>query len=177
MAVAHRMYARALFEAAQEHGRLEQVREELSDFAAATREVPELGALLRNRELDPRAKMGALAAVLDGADELVRNFVLVVVQRGRASQLDEIEREFERLVAAEQGRLEVELTTAVELSDEEAARIVRQIEQASGRTVEATRRVDPSMIGGIILQAGSQRVDASVRGRLQRLRHELTTRS
>ena len=71
----------------------------------------------------------------------------------------------------------MELTTAVELSDEEAADVVRQIEQVSGRTVEATRRVDPDLIGGLVLQAGTLRVDASVRGRLERLRHELVTRS
>ena len=57
----------------------------------------------------------------------------------------------------------------------EAASIVAQIEQSSGRKVEATRKVDPELVGGMILQAGSLRVDASVRGRLQRLRHELAT--
>jgi F-type H+-transporting ATPase subunit delta len=171
------MYARALFDAAKENGRLEAVSEELEDFVSATRDVPELGALLRNPELDPRAKREALADVLAGADELVRNFVLLTVEKGRAAELDEIAREFEQLVAAEQGRLEVELTTAHELSDEEAERIVTQIEQASGRTVAATRRVDPALIGGIVLQAGSMRVDASVRGRLERLRHELLSRS
>jgi F-type H+-transporting ATPase subunit delta len=170
------MYARALFAAARDHGRIGPVREELSDFARAARDVPELGALLRDPELDPRAKGQALDEVLGEADELVRNFLLLLVEKGRATQLDEIEREFEALVAAEERRLEVDLTTAVELSDEEARDIVRQIEQAAGRTVEATRSVDPALIGGIVLQAGTLRVDASVRGRLERLRHDLVTR-
>ena len=78
-------------------------------------------------------------------------------------------------MAAEERRLTVELTTAYELSDDEAQQIVGQIERASGRPVEATRSVDPNLIGGIILQAGSLRVDASVRSRLERLRRELTT--
>ena len=69
--------------------------------------------------------------------------------------------------------MQVELTTAHELSDEDAAAIVKRIEESSGRRVEATRRVDPSLVGGVILQAGSLRVDASVRGRLERLRREL----
>jgi F0F1-type ATP synthase, delta subunit (mitochondrial oligomycin sensitivity protein) len=69
----------------------------------------------------------------------------------------------------------VDLTTAYELSDEDAQRIIGQIEQASGRPVDATRSVDPSLIGGLVLQAGSMRVDASVRGRIERLRRELTT--
>jgi F-type H+-transporting ATPase subunit delta len=171
------MYARALFDAAKDAGRLETVREELDDFVTAAAEVPELAALLENPQLDPRAKIDALQDVLGEADELVRNFLLVVVEKGRATQLAEIAREFEQLVAAEAGRLEVELTTARSLSDDEAERIVSQIEQASGRSVVASRRVDPSLIGGIVLQAGSLRVDASVRGRLERLRHELVTRA
>jgi F-type H+-transporting ATPase subunit delta len=173
VAAAHRIYARALFEAAREQGRLSEVRDDLADFARATEEVPELAALLSTRELDPRARAGALEDLLGGADELVRNFLLLVSEKGRAAALPEIARELERMVAEEEGRIEVELTTAVELSDEEAAEIVAQIERAAGRTVDATRRVDPELIGGLILQAGSFRVDASVRGRLQGLRHEL----
>jgi F-type H+-transporting ATPase subunit delta len=151
------------------------VREELDDFVAAVREVPELRELLRNPQLDPRAKRAALEGLLEGADELLRNFLLLTLEKGRAAQIDEIHREFERLVAAAERRLTVELTTARELSDREAQGILEQIEQASGRTVEATRRVDADLIGGLVLQAGSMRVDASVRGRLERLRQELTT--
>ena len=175
MAVAHRMYARALFESAKEKGRLATVREELADFVAAVDQVPELDALLRNPQLDPRAKAQALDEVLGGADELVRNFLLLTVEKNRAGQLREIHREFERLVAQEERRLTVELTTAYDLTDDEARQIIAQIEQASGRPVDATRNVDPDLIGGIVLQAGSLRVDASVRGRLERLRRELTT--
>lgn len=167
------MYARALFEATKEAGRLDIVQEELADFVQATQDVPELGALLRNPQLEPRAKSAALEDLVGEADELVRNFLLILVEKGRAAQLDEIAREFEALVAQDARRLAVELTTAYELSDDEAGAIVRQIEQASGRSVDATRRVDPELIGGIVLQAGSMRVDASVRGRLQRLRQAL----
>jgi F-type H+-transporting ATPase subunit delta len=100
-----------------------------------------------------------------------------VAEKGRAGEIEEIYRELDVLVAAEQGRLNVELTTAYELTDEEADSILKKIEAASGRTVEATRRVDPALIGGIVLQAGSLRVDASVRGRLNRLRSALSTGS
>jgi F-type H+-transporting ATPase subunit delta len=177
MAVAHRIYARALFDAAKEEGRLERVREDLGDFVAAVEEVPELRELLRNPQVDPRARAAALDDVLGDADELVRNFLRLLSEKGRSGQIEEIHREFERLVAADERRLEVELTTARELSDAEERRILEQIEQASGRKVDATRSVDPDLIGGVVLQAGSLRVDASVRGRLERLRHELVTRS
>jgi F-type H+-transporting ATPase subunit delta len=173
VAVAHRIYADALFQAALEQGRLEKVREDLGDFVAAVDAVPELAALLTNPELDRGQRRAALEGVLEGGDELVRNFVLLTAEKNRAGQIGEIFREFERLVALQERRLEVELTTAVELSDDEAQSIVSQIEQAAGRAVEATRSVDPDLVGGFVLQAGSFRVDASVRGRLERLRHEL----
>ena len=173
MAVVARTYARALFEAAKDAGRVEPVRDELATFVEAVDEVPELRSLIRNPELDPLTKANALDAVLAEADELLRNFVRVVTQKGRAAQLDEIAREYEALVAADEQILSVELTTAYELSDEEAAAIVQQIEQASGRRVEAARTVDPNLIGGLVLKAGSLEVDSSVRGRLDRLRREL----
>ena len=153
------------------------MREELGDFVAAIEEVPELRELLRNPQVDPRARAAALDDVLGDADELIRNFLRLLAAKGRSGQIEQIHEEFERLAAAEERRLEVELTTAHLLSDEDERHIVEQIERASGRKVEATRNVNPDLIGGVVLQAGSLRVDASVRGRLERLRHELVTRS
>jgi F-type H+-transporting ATPase subunit delta len=175
VAVAQRMYARALFEAAQERGKLEDVAEQLAALATAFDEVPELRRFLRNPEVDPPEKANVLVEITAGADELVRNFVRLTAEKGRAGEISEIEEEFRALVDRAQNRLAVELTTAHELSDEDARAIVETIEQASGRTVEATRSVDSSLIGGIVLQIGSFRADGSVRGRLERLRHELAT--
>ena len=169
MSVVDRVYARALFEAAQEKGRLEPVRDQLEQVVAAAAEVPELRELLRNPQLDPRARAAALEDVLAGGDELLRNFLLVLVDKGRIGELEVIAEEFERLVAVSEGVLSAELTTAIELSDDDERRLLKQIEDASGRKVEATRHVDPGLIGGIVLQVGSHRLDASVRGRLDRL--------
>jgi F-type H+-transporting ATPase subunit delta len=173
VAVVARTYARALFDAAKEHGRIDEIREQLDTFAATIREVPELQAVIRNPQLDPPAKAEALAAVLEGADELLRNFTRMVAQKGRAPLLEEIAREYNALVALEAQILNVELTTAFELSDNQADSIVKQIEQASGRRVEASRAVDPELIGGVVLKVGTLEVDSSVRGRLDRLRREL----
>jgi F-type H+-transporting ATPase subunit delta len=173
MSVVDRVYARALFEAAQEKGRLEPVRDQLEQVVAAAAEVPEVRDLLRNPQLDPRARAAALEDVLAGGDELLRNFLLLLVDKGRIGELEVIAQEFERLVAASEGVLSAELTTAIELSDDDERRLLKQIEDASGRKVEATRRVDPGLIGGIVLQVGSHRLDASVRGRLDRLRRTL----
>jgi F-type H+-transporting ATPase subunit delta len=175
LSAVHRTYAHALFAAAKEEDRLERVHEELSDFAAAVAEVPELRAVLRNPQVEPREKAQILEQLLGDADEIIRNFLMLTAEKGRIADIEEIALEFERLMAREERRLDVELTTAYELSDKEAQEIIEQIEEASGRKVEATRNVDPDLIGGVVLQAGSLRVDASVRGRLERLRRELVT--
>jgi F-type H+-transporting ATPase subunit delta len=175
MAVAHRMYARALFQAAKDVDRLEPVAEDFAALAALLEDAPELRSFLRNPQIDPSEKAEVLAQVAAEADELVRNFLRLVAEKGRAGELAEIATELEALVAREQGRLNVELTTAVELTDEEARSIVETIERASGRTVEATRSVDPSLVGGVVLQIGTFLADGSVRGRLERLRRELAT--
>jgi len=149
------------------------VSEELADFAAAVHDVPELRTALRNPQLDPRTKVAVLDELLSGSEELIRNFLRLVAEKGRIGEIEQIATEFDRLMAIEERRLKVELTTARELSEQEARDLLHQIEEASGRTVEATRKVDPTLIAGFVLQAGSLRVDASVRGRLQGLREEL----
>ena len=150
------------------------MREAFGDFAAALEESPELQAVLRNPQLESSAKAAILADLAGDEEPLFKNFLLLVTEKGRAGQLQEMAGEFERLMAREERRLSVELTTARELTDDEAKTIVAQIEDAAGgRTVEATRSVDPEILGGIVVQAGSYRVDASVRGRLERLRQTL----
>ncbi len=177
MAVADRVYAEALLEAARDQEKVEEVREELGEFVAAVGASDELRSLLRNPQIEPYVKRDALAVALGDAEPLVRNFLLLLAEKGRIAEVDEIQGELERLIALQERVLELELTTAVELSDKEAAKLVGQIEQAAGRKVEATRSIDPDLIGGIVIQAGSQRLDASVRGRLDQLRQELTARS
>jgi F-type H+-transporting ATPase subunit delta len=175
LAVAQRMYARALFEAAQEADRVDAVSADLAAFGQAMEDVPELRAFLRNPQIEPAGKATVLEQLAADADELVRNFVRLAAEKGRAGELQEFSEELDALVAQAQNRLSVELTTSYELSDAEAKSIVQTIEEASGRKVEATRSVDPGLIGGIVLQIGSHRADGSVRGRLERLRHELAT--
>jgi F-type H+-transporting ATPase subunit delta len=154
------------------------VREQLEDLVHALDDVDELSALLENPEIESHMKARVLDEVLGGADELVRNFVRLVIEKGRAGEIREIAADFETLVAIEEKILDVELTTAYELTDADFDRIRTDIEQKSGRKVQASRTVDPDLIGGIVLQAGSMRLDASVRGRLERLRQQLaTTRS
>jgi F-type H+-transporting ATPase subunit delta len=177
VAVAHRVYAEALLSAAKEGNALARVREDFADFIAAVEASDELRDFLRNPQIEPGVKRQVLESVLEGAAEPFVNFARLLAEKNRAADAADVHREFERLIAEEERVLELELTTAVELSDEEAAKIIDEFERAAGRKVEATRDVDPSLIGGLVVQAGSVRLDASVRGRLDQLREELTTRS
>ncbi len=176
MAVAERIYAKALFDAAKDAGRLPQVRGDLAELVEAAEASPELHGLLQNPQIDRRAKQAGLDAVFGDAEAVFRNFLRLLTQKSRLGQVAEIRRQFERLVAEEERILEVELVTAHALSPAEADEIIAKIAQASGRKVEVTRSVDPSLIGGMVLHAGSFRADASVRGRLNSLRQELAVR-
>ena len=148
------------------HPQLQQLRDAIAN-------APDLAALLDNPEIDSRLKADVLGDVAKGSDELIVNFLRLVAEKGRAAEIAEIADELDALVAAAQRILDVEMTTATELSEDHYAKVISQIESASGRKVQASRKVDPDLIGGIVLQAGSMRLDASVRGRLDRLRNDL----
>ena len=177
MAVVHRVYAEALLEAAKDQKAVEPIRKEYGEFVAALAGSEELRSFLRNPQIETRAKREALEQLLSGANENFLNFLRLLAEKGRIGEVEEMHKEWERLLAAEERVLGLELTTAVELSEKETAEIVRQIEKASGRKVEAKRSVDPDLLGGIVIQAGSQRLDASVRNRLEQLREELLERA
>jgi F-type H+-transporting ATPase subunit delta len=176
MSVADRVYARALYDAALERGRVKEVQSQLGDVAEAMAEVPALRSVLGNPQVDAESKAAVLEAAAEQPDELLTNFLRLVSAKGRAGSIPSIYAELERIIAHAEGQLKVTVTTAYELSDEEAKGILESIERASGRRVEAERKVDPRLIGGLVLQAGSLRADASVRGRLERMKQELRTR-
>jgi F-type H+-transporting ATPase subunit delta len=176
--IVERKYAQALYEAALDRERLSEVRSGLADFLEAEREVPELATVLANPALDSASKAALLDDLSTGDEPLVRNFLRLLAEKTRIAALEEIVSEFEALVATGEKRLRVVVTTAHELSEEEARSLVSRIEAATGSRVEARRHVDPSLLGGVIVQAGSLRFDASVRGRIEKLRTELVeTRS
>jgi len=176
MSVADRTYARALYNAALDADKVKDVQAELGAVASAMAELPELRSVVGNPQLDAGSKAAVLEAAAGEPSELTSNFLRLVADKGRAGTIEGIHAEYERIVAIAEGQLTVELTTAYELSDQEAKEIVSQIERASGRSVEAVRKVDPGLIGGIVLQAGSLRADASVRGRLERMKQDLLVR-
>jgi F-type H+-transporting ATPase subunit delta len=124
------------------------------------------------------AESALIDDLLAGTQPVLRNFLRLLAEKERLTELREIGHEFEALVAAGEKRLRVTVTTARELPEEEAGALRSRIESATGRPVEARYRVDPELIGGLVVEAGSLRLDSSIRGRIERLRSELVeTRS
>ena len=152
------------------------MHEQLTDFVARSTRCPSSARCSRapssTRARRPRCSSRCSATPTSSSATSSGS----LAEKGRAGEIHEIAREFEALVAQDQGILDVELTTAVELSQNDFDELVARIGRASGRKVRASRAVDPGLVGGLVLQIGSRRLDASIRGRLERLRQELTTR-
>jgi F-type H+-transporting ATPase subunit delta len=166
-------YAEALYESAVSGGVVEDVRRDLAAFTEAIDGDTELGRVLTNPEIETRAKKAAVATLSEGAAPLVRNFLQLLLDRGRVHAVGDIRAAFEEHVAAAAGRIDVCAVTAVPLDDALRARMVERITQQTGLTVDLSEEVDPAILGGLVLRVGGVVLDASVRQRLAELRRRL----
>jgi F-type H+-transporting ATPase subunit delta len=170
-------YAEALFEAARERDELEEALEELKDFANALEESEELRLFFYGGQIPEREKRRAIDALTEGMSLSTRNFLKVLSDNGREEILEEVLLRYEELVKEHLGRVEVEVTTAVELTDEELDRMKERLGRSlEGREVTLQTSVDPDVLGGAVFRFGGRMVDSSVRGRLQGLREEMLER-
>ena len=170
-------YAEALFEAAREREELEEVVGDLEDFAQALRENEELRLFFYGGQVPEREKRRAIDALTEDMALSTRNFLKVLSDNGREEILEEVLARYEELVKEHLGRVEVEVTTAVELSDEEQERIGDRLKELlEGREVILNTSVNPDLLGGAVFRFGGRMVDSSVRGRLQGLREEMLER-
>jgi F-type H+-transporting ATPase subunit delta len=170
-------YAEALFEAARERDELEAVVEDLEEFTTALEESEELRLFFYGGQIPEREKRRAIDALTEGMTRSTTNFLKVLTDNGREEILDEIFLRYEELVKEHLGRVEVEVTTAVELTDEELDRIKERLGRSlEGREVILLTNVDPNILGGAVFRFGGRMVDSSVRGRLASLREEMLER-
>lgn len=167
-------YAEALYEAAADRGQVREVSADLAELRRAVRENRELAGLLENPEIETRVKKDVMATLLAGATPLVANFVQVLLDRGRAEELEAIGEAFDERVAEAEGRLQVVVRTAVPLPDDLREVVVTRLEGQAGRPVDVETVVDPDIIGGIVIETGGSVIDASVRQRLDDLRRSMT---
>ncbi|MDW5596630.1 ATP synthase F1 subunit delta [Conexibacter stalactiti] len=164
------VYSRALFEVAKEQGKLDIVREQLGQFADALEQNRDLAVFFFSPYFSTDEKKEGLTKAVEGADEIFVNFLETLLERHRMPAIYRIRAEYERLWDEENKLLPVEVTSAIDLDEATVKSIGDRIGEQTGQRVELTSKVDPSILGGIVLRVGNQILDASIKHRLDQLR-------
>jgi ATP synthase F1 delta subunit len=167
------VYARSLFAAAQEQDKLDVVRDQLGEISDAIAEDHDLQVFFFSPSLSSEDKKEGLEKAITGADDLVANFLELLVENHRMAALFKIRREYDALWDKENELLPVTITSAVELDDKTVKQIGDEIAEQTGRKVELSADVDPDVLGGLVVRVGNTVLDASVRRRLENLRREV----
>jgi F-type H+-transporting ATPase subunit delta len=171
-------YAGALFEAARERDELEQVLSDLGEFVAALHESEELRLFYYGGQVPVRQKRRAIDGLTEGMKISSTNFLKVLVDNGREEILDDVLGRYEQLVKDHLGRIEVGVTTAVELSPDQLDRLKERLGTVlEGKEVVLETDVDPELVGGAVFRFGGRMMDGSIRGRLESLREGMLERS
>jgi F-type H+-transporting ATPase subunit delta len=168
-----RVYARSLFEVALQQGKLDLIREQLGQLADALHDNRQLAVFFFSPYFSTAEKQDALARVLDGADESFLNFLSLLIENHRMPVIFRIRQQYEQLWEEENRMLPVEITSAVSLDEKTTEELGRTIGECAGRRVTLSSRVDPDILGGIILRVGNSILDASIRNRLEQLRRHV----
>jgi F-type H+-transporting ATPase subunit delta len=170
-----RVYARALYDAAREAGRVESVRRDMGAFAEAVATSRPLRDVLLDPQIDAAAKRRVLSELCRSGDKLVANTLHVLLDKGRMALVAEVQAELEAQAVVEAAVVEVEVTSAVDLHAEAETALVRRLEEALGRRVSLVKKVRPEIIGGLVLRVGDRVADATVLARIHQLRRRLET--
>jgi F-type H+-transporting ATPase subunit delta len=167
------VYGRSLFEVAREQDKLDLLREQLGQFADAVKDNRDLELFFFSPYFSTKEKQAGLEKVLDSADERLLNFLGLLIENHRMPVIFRIRREYDRLWEQENRLLPVVLTSAVELDEETTNSLSERIGERTGRTVTLTKRVEPDILGGIVVRVGNSILDASIRNRLEQLRTQV----
>jgi F-type H+-transporting ATPase subunit delta len=167
------VYARSLFEVAREQGKLDVLREQLAQLADALRENKDLEVFFFSPYFSTKEKQEALGKLLDGADEVLLNFLNLLIENHRMPVIFHIRRQYERRWDEENKTLPVEITSAIELDSAMTESLGKAIGERAGRKVQLASRVDPDILGGIVIRVGNSILDASIRSRLEQLRRQV----
>jgi len=165
-----RVYAAALFEAAQDAGRIKQVQDDLTQFAAALAGSSALRGALLDPQVARAGKQRVLVDLTAGADPLVVNALRLMLHKGRMALVAGVLADYERLAAEAARQVDVEVTSAVELTAPAERELVERVERATDRRVRLTKKIDENVIGGLVLRVGDVVLDASLRARVEQLR-------
>jgi ATP synthase F1 delta subunit len=167
------VYSRALFEVAKEQGVLDRVHDELGQFAGALDESRDLQVFFFSPYFSSQEKKDGIRSLIDGGEENFVRFLELLAERHRMPAIFRIRRDLDAMWRRENRLLPVSVTSAVELDAELVEGIGKRIEDQTGQRVDLSSRVDPDVLGGLVLQVGNMVLDASVRNRLERLRKQV----
>ena len=167
------VYARSLFEVAKENDKLDTIKEQLDQFADELDSNRDLQVYFFSPYFSSQEKKEGVGKVLEGADDYFVRFLELLAERHRLPAIYRIRREFDRLWAEENKQLPVTITSAVELEKDTVDDLGKRIEEQTGQTIDLTANVDPDLIGGLRMQVGNMVYDATIRGRLDKLRREV----
>ena len=170
--VAAKRYAQAAFQLAQEHDALDQWAQDFAQASSATSN-DEYRAFLEHAKVPLERKQALIAEALPDVSPLMRNLMAVLVSRGLVKQISDIELEYLSLLDKHRERIRVEVTAAVTLDDGQQANITRLLQDLTQRAVVLSTRVDPSILGGLILRIEDRLIDGSTRARLNGLRRNM----
>jgi len=168
-------YATALFELARDEKSIEAVKADLDKFDAMLSESADLKRLVRSPVFAADAQLKALSAVLDkaGISGVAANFLKVLTSNRRLFAVTDVIRAFGALVARFKGEASAEVTVAEPLSDKNLDALKAALKQVSGKDVTLNVKVDPSIIGGLVVKLGSRMVDSSLRTKLNSIKHAM----
>jgi ATP synthase F1 delta subunit len=164
------VYSRSLFEVAKEHDSLDEIHDQLGEFADALGENHDLQVFFFSPYFSSTEKQEGVKKVVTGGNEHFTRFLELLAERHRLPVIFRIRRAFDALWAKENKLLPVEIKSAVELADDTVKKIAKRIEEETGQKIELTRKVDPDVVAGLVIQVGNRVLDASVRARLEQLR-------
>jgi ATP synthase F1 delta subunit len=170
-----RVYAGSLFEVAKENDSLDSVREQLGEFADAVEENRDLQVFFFSPYFSSAEKREGIETAVSGADPELVNFLELLAEKHRMPAIFRIRRRFEELWAEENRRLEVRLTSAVQLDPAVVERVGSEIERQTDRTIDLSADVDEEILGGLVLRVGNMVLDASLRSKLEKLRKEVAS--
>ena len=167
------VYARSLFEVAQEQGKLDEVREQLGEFADALDETQEMQVFFFSPYFSTPEKEEGLDKVVTGEEPILKNFLKLLIEKHRMPAVFRVRRSFDELWQRENKLLPVEVTSAIELDQNTVKQIGDRIGEETGQKIELSARVEPDILGGIVVRVGNQVLDASIRNRLETLRKQV----
>jgi F-type H+-transporting ATPase subunit delta len=164
------VYARSLFEVASDQDKVDEIRDELGQFADAMNEDRDLQVFFFSPYFSTKEKEDALDRAISGADESFVNFLKLLIENHRMPVIFRVRRGYEELWEEANKLIPVSVTSAIELDKKTVKELGDRIEEQTGRRVELTAEVDPDILGGIVVRVGDSILDASVRNRLEQLR-------